>query len=47
MHYLPHVPTSQYGADILGAALWLEKRYWENMERAVANGISLALGGES
>lgn len=46
MHHLPHIPQDQHTAETLGAALWLEKRYWKQMEIAVANGISLAFGGD-
>ena len=46
MHHLPHIHHDQLTEDHLGAALWLEKRYWKQMEIAVANGISLAFGGE-
>ncbi len=44
MHYLPHISTQQHSAETFGAALWLERRYWERMETAIANGISLAFG---
>lgn len=46
MHHLPHIHPNDYTEDALGAALWLEKRYWKQMEIAVANGISLAFGGD-
>ena len=46
MHYLPHIPAAAHTEETLGAALWLEKRYWQQMEIAVANGISLAFGGD-
>lgn len=46
MHYLPHIPPHDYTEETLGAALWLEQRYWERMEIAVTNGIARALGGD-
>lgn len=47
MHYLPHIPATDRDEYTLGAALWLEKRYWQQMEIAVANGIGLAFGGDN
>ncbi|MEB4592982.1 hypothetical protein VSS37_18525 [Candidatus Thiothrix sp. Deng01] len=47
MHYLPHIPPGQHDEESLGAALWLERRYWERMEIAIANGISRSLGGDA
>lgn len=46
MHHLPHINPRNYTEDTLGAALWLEKRYWTQMEIAVANGIATAFGGD-
>ena len=43
--WLPHEPNDH--AETLGAALWLERQYWERMQVAVANGIALAFGSRS
>jgi hypothetical protein len=46
MHYLPNIHPRDYTEDSLGAALWLEKRHWKEMEIAVANGIIRAFEGD-
>ena len=46
MRHFPHINPNDYTAETLGATLWLENRYWKQMEIAVANGISLAFGGD-
>ncbi|MFC6806691.1 DUF6890 family protein [Methylophaga thalassica] len=39
-HWLPGQPINE---DTMGEAIYLEKRYWENMSNAVAAGIQKAL----
>ncbi|WP_374106954.1 DUF6890 family protein [Dickeya zeae] len=43
-HYLP---AENDDADNLARAVWLANTHWENMRISVANGIALALKGDS
>ncbi|WP_221065947.1 DUF6890 family protein [Methylomagnum ishizawai] len=42
-HYFPGCEPDP---ETLGAALWLEQRYWEHMRAAVAAGIDKAFSGK-
>lgn len=46
LHYLPHIPFANATPEQLGTVLWLDKRYWDQMEIAINNGIARAFGDE-
>lgn len=40
------LPADGDDPDSIAAAIWLDNRHWENMRKAVASGIALALNGD-
>ncbi|EQA9489565.1 DUF6890 family protein [Escherichia coli] len=42
-HWLPGEGDN---LDSIAAAIWLDNRHWENLRKATAGGIALALNGD-